>query len=210
MERIKAAGDELCAHVAYAPGTNKFRDVLRGWETLAAEWLETKRFPYTVLQAFLETLTVEDEAVMQNSASELLNDNWKSMLWNWYLNFSSGVLTEAENDHLRGIGHPALWPDKLNTEDINRSHMLFMEDKVTDACYGRKLFITFEGSMGLAAPRARVNDHVVFLPGGGYPFVLRQREDGYWQLMGDCYLYDFNAYKLFEDSHRVVEEFVIR
>lgn len=211
LERIKAAADELCANVEYAPGTNKFRQVLRGWETLATELLKTKRFPHTVSQAFLETLTVEDYDVMRNSASESWDDDWKSALWGWYRQqVGTGVLTRAENDHLKENGHPALWPDVLDTKGIYRSDVAEINDLVTHACYGRKLFITHEGSMGLAAPRAQANDQVVFLPGGRYPFVLRPRDDGDWSMMGDCYLYDFNAYKLFEDSARIVETFVIR
>lgn len=212
LERIKASGDELCADVAYAPGTNNFRQVLRGWETLATELLETKRFPHTISQAFLETLTVEDEAVMMDKPSKSWDEDSPSrqMHLDWYRQFGNMVLTAAENNHLKRNGHRAIWPDVLDTKDIDHSDVRYINDKVTNSCYGRNLFITYEGSMGLAAPRAQEDDQIVFLPGGRYPFVLRQREDGAWSLMGDCYLYEFNAYKLFEDSHRIVETFVIR
>ncbi|KAI9150027.1 hypothetical protein HJFPF1_09779 [Paramyrothecium foliicola] len=37
----------------------------------------------------------------------------------------------------------------------------------------------------------------------------REREDGTWVMVGDCYLYGFDAYALLEDDQVVVDEFVI-
>jgi ankyrin repeat protein len=208
VERIIAIGDELCATAEYAHGTDKFKQVIKGWESLATALLSKKRFRHRVSQAFLSTLTGDDEAPLANRP----NKDWLgySNLWHWYRRFGSGVLREAEEAYARDNGLPFEWPIKDSDEEDEGATVENLSNKISRASYGRRLFITDEGSIGLAAPRSRANDEMVYLPSGRYPFALRKREDGDWALMGDCFLYDFNVYKLFEKSDLVVEEFTIR
>lgn len=81
------------------------------------------------------------------------------------------------------------------------------------ACYGRCFIITDRGLMGLVPPRAKTGDEIVPLPGGLYPFVIRKKEEeeGTYELIGDCFLYDFDAHKFSdEQSTEEIREFVLR
>jgi hypothetical protein len=77
-------------------------------------------------------------------------------------------------------------------------------------CYGRSFFITNQGSMGLAPPRAKPRDELVYFSGGLYPFAVRRREEGTNELIDDCVLYDFDVYRLFDDKSRQTKDFVLR
>ncbi|KAK4499939.1 hypothetical protein PRZ48_008125 [Zasmidium cellare] len=58
---------------------------------------------------------------------------------------------------------------------------------VLGACFGRALFVTGTGRLGLVCADASVGDQVWVLRGGRVPFVLRGKGEGYG-LVGDCYL----------------------
>lgn len=209
VERIIAVGDELCANVEYAAGTDKFTQVLKGWESLATALLGTKRFRHSVSRAFLTTLMGDDEAPLANR--DVQDEIRYPNLWYWYRRFGSRVLRKAEEDYARDNSLPFEWPIKDSDAENSRGFTVDALTKdISRVSYGRKLFITDQGSMGLAAPRVLANDEIVYFPSGRYPFALRKRVDGDWSLMGDCFLYDFNVYKLFEESNRVIEEFIIR
>lgn len=66
------------------------------------------------------------------------------------------------------------------------------------SCYGRSLYTTRKGRIGLGPPRARAGDVVVFFPGGARPFVVRELEGfkGRFELVGDCTLSDVGWHKL--------------
>lgn len=61
---------------------------------------------------------------------------------------------------------------------------------VKTLCYGRSLYTTRDGRIGLAPPRARAGDVIIYFPGGSTPFVVRQLErcSGRFELVGDCTL----------------------
>jgi hypothetical protein len=67
--------------------------------------------------------------------------------------------------------------------DIHR----FLE-AASNACVGRRLFITEKGTLGLGPGALRVGDRCCVLFGGIVPFVLRQRNDGKQALVGECYI----------------------
>ena len=41
-------------------------------------------------------------------------------------------------------------------------------------------------------------------------FAVRRREDRTYELIGDCFLYDFDVYKLFDDESRRIKDFILR
>lgn len=55
-------------------------------------------------------------------------------------------------------------------------------------CLGRRFLITKSGFIGLAPPLAVPGDIVVILLGAPVPHVLR-RKDGYYTLVGECYVH---------------------
>ncbi|KAK5123138.1 hypothetical protein LTR85_003336 [Meristemomyces frigidus] len=77
-------------------------------------------------------------------------------------------------------------------------------------CYGRAMFDTTSGTIGLAPPDTQPGDSVVFLAGGFCPFVLRLCQGGAWTLIGDCYLYGLDPFVLWDDATKRLEQFTLR
>ncbi|KAK4539277.1 hypothetical protein LTR36_000831 [Oleoguttula mirabilis] len=82
--------------------------------------------------------------------------------------------------------------------------------EMESACYGRAMFVTDDGTLGLAPPDARRGDALVFLAGGFCPFVLRRRQDDAWTLVGDCYLYGLDPFVLWDDESMLVARYTLR
>jgi hypothetical protein len=54
---------------------------------------------------------------------------------------------------------------------------------------GRRLLVTKKGSLGLAPPAAKPGDIVAVLVGAPVPHVLRQQDDGSYELIGECFIH---------------------
>lgn len=70
----------------------------------------------------------------------------------------------------------------------NGNRLRYQQDIVW-ICTNRRLFYTNRGLFGLGPLAVQPGDITVILYGGYTPFVLRPR-DGYYQLLGECYLHD--------------------
>ncbi|RSL86507.1 hypothetical protein CDV31_016390 [Fusarium ambrosium] len=209
IDTIYAIGPELSAEIAFTPGTTSFAHVMKEWEsltaTLAARW--DPKLASSASEAFAATLEASHGA-------EILSIDVGFV--QWYRHNGLGIL-EAEDPtrFIREHEFYLWWMDVGKDKEGDGKKKLGSElkefaKKMELACYGRRFFTTEKGSMGLAGPRARVGDTIVYLPGGDQAFVLRRREDGAgWTMAHDCYLYGLNPYALFEDEEHVVEEFVI-
>jgi hypothetical protein len=56
------------------------------------------------------------------------------------------------------------------------------------ACKGRVLFCTDTGFMGLGPASIRVDDEACIMKGGKVPYILREQDDGHYNLVGECYI----------------------
>lgn len=56
-------------------------------------------------------------------------------------------------------------------------------------CLHRSFIITQKGYLGLAPRQTMPDQYVCVLRGGNVPFVLNQREYGYWELIGESYVH---------------------
>jgi hypothetical protein len=65
---------------------------------------------------------------------------------------------------------------------------------------GRKPFVTSQGHLGLGPMALEEGDAVAVFLGFQVPFVIREREDGTYQLVGDTYLDDFMDGEAFEGN----------
>ncbi|KAI0116918.1 heterokaryon incompatibility protein-domain-containing protein [Daldinia grandis] len=200
IEKIEKVGSELGASVAV--GSKEFHSILCEWETLALS-LSYKRFPQAIIDAFADTLIGDDrtDLLIEKDETPYIRESRPSTspsaneFHAWYGQYGTGVLGEASS---------------TRTEN-EASNWLLMKyaRRMEMTSYGRKFFITDEGSMGLAPPHAREGDDLVFIPGGKYPFVLRPRGDDTYELIGDCFLYDLDVFSLLQDENVDTRKFVL-
>lgn len=206
VDAIKYLGPELIVDKKYAPRTEAFAKVLQSWESLAVtlipEWQHS--LGCSVTEAFAKTISAQFET-----------PNLEMGFTQWYRHCGTGILEAADPAMFVRDIEFYLWWSSLGQSDNARSSRVGetldkFARKMELASYGRRFFTTEEGSMGLAGPRARVGDKIVFLPGADLPFVLRRRDDeAGWTMVNDCYLYGLDLCALFRNEQRVVEEFVI-
>lgn len=77
--------------------------------------------------------------------------------------------------------------------------------KLHDICvvqFERRLIRSTEGKLGLAIDRVQVGDKIALLHGSNFPILLRPREDGSFEAVGECFydgvMYGEMAHLLFE------------
>ncbi|KAM0347360.1 hypothetical protein ACHAPU_004880 [Fusarium lateritium] len=215
VDTIQDLGPELPIGIAHAPGTEKFAHVMESWESLAATLIPTRESSPepSVTTVFASTIAAVD-------GSDFFN--LQVGFTEWYRLCGTGVLESSDPSMLLRNNEFLLWwldqgtskqedsdSDGDDTEGIGYDLREFSE-KMAFASYGRCLFTTEAGSMGLASPRARAGDKIVYFPGADEAFVLRRRDDAEgWKLVNDCHLYGLDLDKLFENSEHLVEDFVI-
>ncbi len=74
---------------------------------------------------------------------------------------------------------------KANNELYTRPY----SDAAIWRCIKRSFVTTSKGYLGLSPWGARKGDVICVLRGGDVPFVLREKEHGYWELVGEAYLH---------------------
>jgi hypothetical protein len=72
------------------------------------------------------------------------------------------------------------------------------------------LFISEKGLLGLGPKDTNAQDIVCIFLGGNVPFVLRARDDGKYQLVGECYVHGVMDGEALKDmDNNTLEDFVI-
>ncbi|KAK9774030.1 putative Heterokaryon incompatibility protein 6, OR allele [Seiridium cardinale] len=229
LDTISAITPELLAKPAFAPGStvgstgtnvSSFASIFGKWESLAATLIPGwKRFlPSSVPDAFATTL-VADTGYLGYSwdpPPRAFSEHAQGFA-QWYRYCGTGVLEAADPaQFLRDVEFFMDWTgseahnlEGKVPEEIGFELKRFAE-RMELACYSRRFFVTEQGSMGLATTEAHVGDHIAYIPGAYQPFVLRSRDDGTWEMAGDCYLYGLDVFALFKNHKHIVEEFTIR
>ncbi|KAM0355594.1 hypothetical protein ACHAP4_007576 [Fusarium culmorum] len=210
VDTIRTVGVELPCGTSHAPGTDAFDLVIKEWEalgtTLIPEW---KSSGSSVSSAFAATISA-------TRGSEIFSVDIG--FTQWYRHCGAKILEKADPSMLIRDHEFYLWwcdagkPDDSDNEEYGGLgyHIREFSDKMMAASYGRCLFTTEDGSMGLASSRVKAGDRIVYFPGSSDPFVLRKREDGKgWTLVGECYLYGFEIDDLFYGKEQVVDDFYI-
>ncbi|KAI5867093.1 heterokaryon incompatibility protein-domain-containing protein [Durotheca rogersii] len=194
---IASVADALGGPSASSSSSEAIAAGLRGWESAvaaAASASASARPAEATAAAFRDTLAADDEADLQVESDAAPHSKkvrpptsrWAEPFAAWYRRHGAGALLPPAADG----GARAEREDALASRFARRAEAV---------CYGRRLFFTAGdggGSMGLAPPHARPGDRVAFLPGGRYPFVVRARPDGTYELLGDCFLYDLDVFAL--------------
>lgn len=81
--------------------------------------------------------------------------------------------------------------------------------RLRTSCQGRRLFITDNGLIGLAASESRIGDDIYVLPGAKVPYVIRKK-GRYSRLIGECYTNNFMKGEALDDPSLQLEEILIR
>ena len=69
--------------------------------------------------------------------------------------------------------------------------------------------------MGLGPPEAKPNDIICLFPGSRVPFILRKQSNGYYSLVGECYVHgimlgeEMVQFGKLPPEERKLDEFVI-
>lgn len=209
IEKIQLVAEELRIDNSVIPGSKEFATVLHGWELLATQLVSRKRFPQAISDAFSDTLTAYDAKERVNEKRPLFGPCVADFI-SWYQQYGTGVLAKADEAFFEEIRMIEAWIHEMEgSSSYTRKDWSYYAGNVELVCYGRRFFITDQGSMGLAPAWAREDDHLVFFPGGLYPFAVRRRDDGTYELVGNCYLYDLDVFGLFEDPGVDTQEFVL-
>ncbi|KAI2470065.1 heterokaryon incompatibility protein-domain-containing protein [Annulohypoxylon bovei var. microspora] len=203
VEKVAKAAEELRAQDTTIPGSENFNSILSGWENLALS-LTNRRFPQTIIDAFSDTLIGNDDADLLIESDDppffrkerALSSPIAAKFNMWYKHYGAGILQKTDPANTKE--HQPLDADSM-----------WYSRCMERTCYGRKFFITDKGSMGLAPLRTKEGDDIVFFPGGKYPFILRAGENGTYELIGDCFLYDLDVFELFQDDETSTQEFLL-
>ncbi|KAI1640003.1 hypothetical protein F4809DRAFT_592113 [Biscogniauxia mediterranea] len=227
IEKVKLLGEELDASATTRAGSTQFNLILGNWEHIAGELKDTKRFSQAITDAFSDTIVGNDEYdLVIKSDTRPFNRKTRPRLSAradgfdlWYAKYGTGVLREADPDYFEEVSTIKAWM-KVGRETVSEQEQLgermlrgqwlrSYTRRMEMNCYGRRFFTTDRGSMGLAPPRALPGDEIVFLPGGKYPFILRAKDDGAYEMIGDCFLYDFDVFALFQDEAIETRDYVM-
>ncbi|KAK4506893.1 hypothetical protein PRZ48_000626 [Zasmidium cellare] len=198
---IEAVGEVPAVESGYEPGSTKFFDVLRSWEACALPTVAERGIDG--LEAFATTLNAQDQYCPGQRS--LLSDY---IIWS--LNFGHRFLRTALPQLFEKVElMMAALPDFYNKDHMKLTYPRYAE-KIEYVCYGRRFFVTTDGTMGLAPPRAQAGDSLVLFPGGIYPFVVRPLDGGKHELIGDCFLEGLDIKDLFREGSEIpIEEFVL-
>ena len=225
MEEIQ--GDEESPDILSLKGI-QFDTVIKSTEIISPQsfqvYPQSGATPVAVFN-FLETLR-------EFLGSPLDYDRKKALCWtltagkDWY-----GMLVEDPRRHWAGFkdyvfhfSFPSRpWSESKrnqgsdsdsddNDDAYGTKSDAFLE-AASNACTGRKLFVTTKGHLGLGPGALQEGDLVCVLFGGIVPFVLRRCEDASCLLVGECYVHGFmqgEVVKEWEDGKLSSDVFHLR
>ncbi|KAJ1338758.1 HET domain-containing protein [Microdochium nivale] len=195
---------------------NRIRKVMRSWESLCTSHLSgRKRFPQPVADAFADTIVAFDDHEQVGDSRPTINDRACDFI-QWYKHYGAGILSSKEAPYFDHVATVRAWQcqmrgDDASDEDVSQAAWTMYPENVQRAIFGRRFFVTDDGSMGLAPANASAGDRLVYFPGGLYPWVVRPRAGSEtYELIGDCYLYDFKVVEIFRNLDKSgVHEIII-
>lgn len=204
MDIVAASGPELVATNDNIAGSPEFAAIMCAWARLADEHA-AGRSTLSIMQGFSAALRAERT---WNAGGDNGHMRWRNEhhFLEWYMVYGGNAFSAEHvttlKQHVESYETHLEFEPRECVEEFTRD--------MEPACYGRSMFATKDGTLGLAPPSARCGDSVVFLAGGLCPFILRRRQDATWTLVGDCYLCDLDPFGLWDDASKAVEWFKLR
>ena len=105
--------------------------------------------------------------------------------------FDQGVaLLYAHMRAVHGISLPLNRPGLRRTPDPNEPDEVKFQLQAKKFTFGRRIYRTETGRLGLGPAAMREGDEICVLIGGSVPFVIRSRKPEGWFLVGETYLHD--------------------
>jgi hypothetical protein len=95
----------------------------------------------------------------------------------------------------------------LTAEELRRQSWMLVDTKM--ATFGRRLFETSRGFIGLGPAAAQIDDEICLLLGGQVCYVLRTRKDGHHEFIGECYVHGMMDGQACEDESFSIRNIVL-
>jgi hypothetical protein len=95
----------------------------------------------------------------------------------------------------------------LTAEERRRQSWMLVDTKM--ATFGRRLFETSRGFIGLGPAAAQIDDEICLLLGGKVCYVLRTRKDGHHEFIGECYVHGMMDGQACEDESFSIRDIVL-
>lgn len=120
---------------------------------------------------------------------------------------------DVENDCQFSRGFAIDWEfveqdtNKMTAQERQRRSWMLVDTKMMT--FGRRLFETTRGFIGLGPPAARIGDQVCLLLGGQVLYTLRAREDGHHDFVGECYVHGMMDGQACDDDSFSIRDIVL-
>ena len=75
--------------------------------------------------------------------------------------------------------------------------------------FGRRLFETSRGFIGLGPAAAQIDDEICLLLGGQVCYALRTRQDGHHEFIGECYVHGMMDGQACEDGSFSIRNIIL-
>ncbi|CAN9094122.1 unnamed protein product [Alternaria alternata] len=95
----------------------------------------------------------------------------------------------------------------LIAEERQRQSWMLVDTKMMT--FGRRLFETSRGFIGLGPAAAQIDDEICLLLGGQVCYVLRTRRDGHHEFIGECYVHGMMDGQACEDESFSIRNIVL-
>lgn len=122
-----------------------------------------------------------------------------------FLSQSSPLAKKVVEDD--GFRNACMHPEKGKRQTPERR----LHDRIKTRCQGQLIFNASRHGIGLASAHAIVGDIIVCMEQATVPFLLREREDGKYIIIGKCSIYSFDIHSFVATkcSRAALEEFLI-
>lgn len=97
--------------------------------------------------------------------------------------------------------------NSMTAEERQKQSWMLVDAKMMT--FGRRLFETSRGFIGLGPAAAQVDDKICLLLGGQVFYALRTRKDGHYEFIGECYLHGMMDGQACEDEAFLVRDMVL-
>ncbi|KAI1437465.1 HET-domain-containing protein [Xylaria sp. CBS 124048] len=99
------------------------------------------------------------------------------------------IVSARDRAHYEQLVRDTVWDDGDDGDDgVSFEMASAYEHSVTEACLGRRVGITEAGRLCIVPPLSRVGDDVMIPFGAQTPFLVRQRGEGSYELVGEAWV----------------------